>query len=118
MIIEQLLLQTILKMPRIAAKYLIPQFMLAHFSHHVCTGVLVPLLPLLRESFGLNYYQSGILVSSFSISYGLGQVPMSILADRFSRRLIIIVGLVCISLTGIGVSCTQAFWQMVPFFSS
>jgi len=86
-------------MTGVAPKYLIPQFMLAHFSHHVCTGVLIPLLPLLRESFGLNYFQSGILVSCFSISYGIGQVPLAILADRFSRRLIIILGLICISFT-------------------
>jgi len=58
-------------MPRVATNYLIPQFMLAHFSHHVCIGVLIPLLPLLREVFGLNYFQSGILVSSFSISYAV-----------------------------------------------
>ena len=99
-----------------ASKYLIPQFMLAHFSHHVCTGVLIPLLPLLREGFGLNYFQSGILASSFSISYGLGQVPMAMLADRFSPRLIIVLGLLGISFTGIAVSLTQSFWQMVPCF--
>jgi FSR family fosmidomycin resistance protein-like MFS transporter len=103
-------------MPKIAAKYLIPQFMLAHFSHHVCTGILIPLLPLIREGFGLTYFQSGILVSSFSISYGVGQVPMAVLADRFSRRLIIVLGLLGTSLASIGVSSTQAFWQMVPFF--
>lgn len=103
-------------MPRVATNYPIPQFMLAHFSHHVCIGVLIPLLPLLREGFGLNYFQSGILVSSFSISYGLGQVPMAILADRFSRRLIIVLGLLGTSLASIGVSCTQAFWQMVTCF--
>jgi len=90
--------------------------MFAHFSHHVCTGVLIPLLPLLRESFGLNYFQSGVLVSCFSIAYGLGQVPMAMLADRFSPRIIIISGLLCISLTGIGVSFTHTFNQMIPFF--
>ena len=103
-------------MKKAGSKYLIPQFMLAHFSHHVCTGVLIPLLPLLREGFGLNYFQSGVLVSSFSISYGLGQIPMSILADRFSKRLIIILGLITISMTGIGVSCTRTFWQMIICF--
>jgi MFS family permease len=103
-------------MPKIKAKYLIPQFMLAHFSHHVCTGVLIPLLPLIREGFGLNYFRSGALVSSFSISYGLGQVPISILADRFGPRLIIVIGLIAISWTGIGVSLTSAFWQMIVCF--
>jgi MFS family permease len=102
-------------MPKVTTKFLIPQFMFSHFSHHVCTGVLVPLLPLLREVFGLNYFQSGILVSSFGIAYGFGQVPMAILADRFSRRLIIILGLLGISLAGMSISLTQDFRQMVPF---
>ena len=102
-------------MPKVATKYIIPQFIFSHFSHHVCTGVLVPLLPLLREVFGLNYFQSGILISSFSLSYGFGQVPMAILADRFSRRLIIILGFLGISLAGICISLTQDFRQMVPF---
>jgi len=103
-------------MPNTAPKLLIPQFMTAHFSHHVCTGVLVPLLPILRESFGLTYFQSGILVSSFSLSYGFGQVPLAVLADYFSRRKIVILGLMLISFTGMGVSFTSAFWQMLPFF--
>jgi len=103
-------------MERTQTKGLIPKFMFSHFSHHVATGVLVPLLPLLRESFGLNYFQSGILVSSFSLAYGVGQVPMAILADRFSRRLVIILGLIGVSIAGIFVSFTRAFWQMVPFF--
>ena len=97
-------------------RFFIPKFILAHFSHHVCTGALIPLIPLLREGFGLNYFQSGILISSFSISYGIGSVPMAILADLFSRRLIIISGLIGVALTGIGVSFTQTFWQLVPCF--
>jgi MFS family permease len=103
-------------MVKIPPKFLIPQFMTAHFSHHVCTGVLVPLLPILRESFGLTYFQSGILVSSFSLSYGIGQVPLAVLADWFSRRKIVILGLILISLTGIGVSMTNAYSQMIPIF--
>lgn len=103
-------------MPRIDAKYIIPQFALAHFGHHVATGVLIPLLPVLRESFGINYFQSGILVSSFSLAHGLSQVPMAILADHFSRRLIIVLGLVGVSFAGICIGMTNAFWQMAPFF--
>ena len=37
-------------------------FMAAHFSHHVLTALLVPLLPLIRDDFGLNYAQSGLVV--------------------------------------------------------
>ena len=97
-------------------KYLIPKLILAHFSHHVATGVLVPLLPLIRESFGLNYFQSGVLISSFSISYGLGQVPIAIFADRMGHLPIIVIGLMGISLASIVLSFTDAFWQMVVCF--
>jgi len=103
-------------MPKVATKYVIPQFIFAHFSHHVCTGAIIPLLPMIRESFGLNYFQSGLLVSCFSIAYGFGNIPMAIIADRFSRRLVIIFGLFGVSLISIGVSCTRTFWQMIPFF--
>jgi len=91
-------------MPKLPTHYLIPQFMLAHFSHHVSVGMLIPLLHLIRDGFDLNYFQSGILVSSFSISYGLGQVPMAILADRFGCRLLIVLGLIGTSLAGVVVS--------------
>jgi FSR family fosmidomycin resistance protein-like MFS transporter len=103
-------------MTRAVSKYVIPQFTLAHFSYHVCTGVLIPLLPLMRDSLGLNYFQSGMLVSCYTISYGLGQLPIAMLADRFSSRRIIIWGLICLSLTGIGVSFTHTFRQMAPLF--
>ena len=105
-------------MPKVAPKYLIPQFTLAHFTSHVCSGVLIPLLPLMRETLGLNYFQSGVLVACYSIAYGLAQVPIAMIADRLSSRMIIILGLIGMSLTGIGVSFTRAYWQMVPFFAT
>jgi len=98
------------------SKHIIPLFTVTHFSHHLATGVLVPLLPLLRQDFGLNYFQSGVLVSSFSLSYGFGQVPMALLADRFSRRSLIVLGLIGTSLSAIAVSLTNTYWQMVPCF--
>jgi FSR family fosmidomycin resistance protein-like MFS transporter len=98
------------------SRHIIPLFTVAHFSHHLSTGVLVPLLPLLRQDFGLNYFQSGVLVSSFSLSYGFGQVPMAFLADRFSRRSLIVLGLIGTSLSAMAVGLTNAYWQMIPCF--
>jgi len=89
------------------SKHIIPLFTVIHFSHHLSTGVLVPLLPLLRQDFGLNYFQSGVLVSSFSLSYGFGQIPMALLADRFSRRSLIVLGLIGTSLSAIAVGLTN-----------
>jgi FSR family fosmidomycin resistance protein-like MFS transporter len=99
--------------PSVRNKHLILQFNIAHFSHHVSTGALIPLLPILRQAFSLNYFQAGILVSAFSISLGFGQIPMAMLADRSSRRLVIGWGMTGIALAGIGLSLTTTFWQMV-----
>ena len=98
------------------SRTIIPLFTVAHFSHHLSTGVLVPLLPLLRQDFGLNYFQSGVLVSSFSLSYGFGQVPMALLADRLSHRSLIVLGLIGTAFSAMAVSFTNAYWQMIPCF--
>jgi FSR family fosmidomycin resistance protein-like MFS transporter len=100
----------------VKSRHIIPLFTVTHFSHHLSTGVLVPLLPLLRQDFGLNYFQSGVLVSSFSLSYGFGQVPMALLADRVSRRSLITLGLIGTSLSAMAVGLTNAYWQMIPCF--
>lgn len=94
---------------------LVLKFNLAHFNHHLATGALIPLLPLLRQSFGLNYFESGVLAAAFSLSLGFGQIPMAMLADRFSRRLVIVVGMLGVGAASIAVSLTSTFWQMVPW---
>ena len=75
-------------------KSILPAFVLVHFTHHLCTGILIPLLPLIRDDFKLNYSQSGLLVSAFSITYGLSQLPIGSLADRTNKRLILPIGLI------------------------
>ena len=91
----------------------LPAFGLAHFTHHLCTGSLVPLLPLIKIAFGLDYFQSGLLVSAFSLAYGFGGPPIAWLADRVSRRLLIAGGLVGVSLTAMGVGMARDYYQLV-----
>jgi FSR family fosmidomycin resistance protein-like MFS transporter len=98
------------------SKTVIPLFAVAHFSHHLSTGVLSPLLPLLRQDMALNYFQAGVLVSALSLSYGLGQLPMALLADRFSERALVVIGLIGTALAAAAVSLTSTYWQMVPCF--
>ena len=94
----------------------IPLFSVAHFSHHLSTGVLVPLLPLLRQDLGFNYFQAGVLVAAFSLSYGFGQVPTGLLADRFSARTLIVAGLIGTAVVAATVGLTHTYWQMIPCF--
>jgi MFS transporter, FSR family, fosmidomycin resistance protein len=78
-------------------------FMLGHFSHHLCTSAAVPLLPLIRDAFDLDYTRSGLLLAAFSLTYGFVQLPMAAISDRFSKRRIIALGLI-----GTGVACVGA----------
>ncbi len=103
-------------MRRLRTRFIIPQFAVAHFSHHLSTGALIPLLPIIRDTFGINYLQSGLLVSAFSISYGLGQIPMALIADRSSRRIVILLGLIGTALCSMAIGATTRYWQMIPGF--
>ncbi len=60
-------------------------FMVAHFGHHLCTTAVVPLLPMIRDSFDLDYLRSGLLLPAFSLAYGLVQLPMGAISDRFGK---------------------------------
>src|SRR5436853_2326834 len=73
---------------------LVGAFMFGHFTHHVTNTLLEPLLPLIRDSFGLSYAQSGFLVSAFSVSQGLSQAPIGALADRVGSRSVVTAGLI------------------------
>src|SRR5438309_11413353 len=73
---------------------LVGAFMFGHFTHHVTNTLLSPLLPLIRDAFGLSYAQSGFLVSAFSVTGGLSQAPIGALADRVGSRAVVTGGLI------------------------
>jgi len=54
---------------------ILPFLVLAHFGHHLLVALLVPLLPYIRDDFVLDYSQAGWLVSAFTLSYGISQLP-------------------------------------------
>ena len=75
--------------------------MLAHFGHHLHAALLVPLLPYIRDDFALDYTQAGVLISVFTIAYGISQLPAGWLADRIGRRILIGIGVSGVALCGI-----------------
>jgi len=79
----------------------------AHFSHHVLTALLVPLLPFIRDEFGLSYAQSGIVTSAFTLSYGLAQLPAGWLSDRVGPRYMLLVGISGVAVAGALVGLSQ-----------
>jgi sugar phosphate permease len=50
-------------------------------------------MPFMRDNFSLDYASSGLLLSVFSITYGLSQLPSGWLADRLGTRTLMAIGI-------------------------
>ncbi len=94
---------------------MIPLFVLGHFSHHIMTAITVPLIPFIRSSFSLDYAQSGLVVSAFSLSYGIAQLPAGWLADRIEPRKLMTISISGVALVGIMVGLSQSYVMMILF---
>ncbi|MCL0090145.1 MFS transporter [Dehalococcoidia bacterium] len=95
---------------------LVPLFVMAHFGHHLLTALPVPLLPLIRDEFALDYTQAGWVIAAFSLSYGIGQLPAGWLADRIGSRILITVGICGVAVAGLLVGLSQTYAMMMIFF--
>jgi MFS family permease len=94
---------------------LVPLFILAHCGHHLLTALPVPLLPMIRSDFGLDYTRSGFVISAFILSYGIGQVPAGLLADRVGPRILITTGIFGVALAGLLVGLSNTYLTMIAF---
>jgi FSR family fosmidomycin resistance protein-like MFS transporter len=94
---------------------MLPLFVMGHFSHHVLTTITVPLIPFIRNAFDLDYTQSGLVVSAFTMAYGFGQLPAGWLADRIDPRKLMTVGISGVALAGILVGLSETFVLMILF---
>ncbi len=90
-------------------------FILAHFFHHLMTALVVPLLPFIRDGFDLSYAQSGLVVSAFTLAYGIGQLPAGWLADRIGPRYVLTVGVAGVALAGAAVGLSQRWETLIIF---
>ena len=88
-------------------------FTYTHFSHDLCAGLLTALLPLIKEGLGLTYLQSGVLLSAYTITSGLSQIPGGWLGDRLRRSTIIAVGLGGIGLSTLAVGLSPSYYPMI-----
>ena len=94
---------------------MLPLFVMGHFSHHVLTTATVPLIPFIRSAFDLDYTQSGLVVSAFTLAYGFAQLPAGWLADRIDSRKLMTIGISGVALAGILVGLSQTFVLMILF---
>lgn len=88
-------------------------FTTAHFTHHISNSLLNPLLPFIRDALSLTYGQAGWLVSAFSMSLGLSNAPIGMLADRFGARLVVVVGLLLTGVVSLAVGLAGGYWPLL-----
>ena len=106
------------------AGIILPVFVLGHFSHHVVVGAINPLLPRLRDEMGLDYSSAGLLISAFTFTYAIMQVPAASLGNWISRRKVVAWGLVGTGAAGMLMGLVGGFWEIaillvaIGFFGS
>lgn len=72
-----------------------------------------PLLPVLREEFGIDAAKASLTVSAVIFGIALATLPFGRLADRFPARPIILLGGTCASLCGFLCAVTTGFPLLV-----
>ncbi|MDP6100604.1 MAG: MFS transporter [Dehalococcoidia bacterium] len=91
--------------------------MAGHFAHHLTTAIHQPLLPQIRDSFDLDYFRAGLIVSAFAIPYGFSQLPMGWLADRLGRRRLLSFGMMGIGLVALVIGLSTSYWQLLALLA-
>jgi len=94
---------------------MLPLFVAAHFGHHLVTALTSPLMPMIRSEFGLDYTQSGFVLSAFGLAYGIGQLPSGWLADHIGRRIMITVGILGVAVCGLLIGLSSTYIMMIVF---
>jgi FSR family fosmidomycin resistance protein-like MFS transporter len=88
-------------------------FAVIHATHDLTTGLLVALLPFIRQDLGLNYLQSGLLASAFSITAGLSQILGGWASDRLGRQRIMAAGLLGVGVCTVAIGLTSAYYVIL-----
>lgn len=88
-------------------------FSFTHLNHDLCTGLLTALLPLVKEGLGLTYLQSGILLSAYTITSGLSNIPGGWIGDRLKRNIVVAVGLGGVGFSTIAVGLSPSYYPMI-----
>ncbi|MFC1914408.1 MFS transporter [Chloroflexota bacterium] len=100
---------------RSSFKGLLPLFILAHFAHHLVNALPVPMLPMIRSEFSLDYTRSGFVISAFQLSYGIAQVPSGWIADRIGASLVMTIGICGVAAAGIFIGLSQTYIMLLIF---
>ena len=89
----------------------------AHFVSHYYIILLAPLMPFVREAYGVSYTEIGLAFAAFNIVSAVGQTPAGFLVDRVGARALLVAGLLTGAAALIIAGLIDSFWVMVAMFA-
>lgn len=84
-------------------KRMITILALINFLNYVDRQIVFPLFHHIQLDFGLTDFQLGLIGTVFVLVYSLTTIPLGIVADKYSRKILIMAGVL--------------FWSVATFFS-
>ena len=106
----------ILAEPRPSHVRLVGLVSAAHFVSHYYILILAPLLPFVREAYGVSYTEIGLALAAFNVITAALQTPAGFLVDWLGARIILIIGLLIGACAFTVVGLVDSFWVMVAMF--
>jgi len=92
---------------------LLAVLVLVNFVNFAARWIFIPLIPMLRGHLGVTDEQLGSLQTWLLLVLAVGSIPFGFLADRFSRKAIIVFGIVCWSLATLAGGFAGSFLFLV-----
>ena len=84
-----------------------------HLGHDLTTGLLVALLPFVRQDLGLNYLQAGLLTSAYSLTSGVSQLFGGWISDRIDRKKAMAIGLAGVGISAVGIGFSPNYYTIL-----
>jgi len=88
----------------------------AHFVSHFYILLLAPLIPFVREAYGVSYTEIGIAFAAFNVVSAVLQTPAGFLVDRLGARTLLIAGLLLGALAFAVAGLVHSFAVLVAMF--
>lgn len=81
-------------------------------SIYLARSVLPPLLPVIRQEFGINHTQSGLLETAYLIGYIVVKIPAGLLASRYGSKRVLAASMVGYGISNLLISGAGSFFEI------
>ena len=86
-----------------------------HSYNDMYLFIIPLLLPLFREEFGINYFQSGLILTIHVALRSIFSLIFGYLGDKYEKRVIVACGFICSSIFLGGLICLQNIYTIATF---